>query len=284
MGKPRVGFPNYTRDCTFETTSTPVSGFPVTSLAIHQPILQPFQVSGQTMIVRGKFVTPVGLGMLLCGPSNFLTTATFQLETWTEDDYATGADYDSGAGVDWYPTIYAGDAEWEYPEFVNGKYSDSELEDTAFWRPIILPAQNLIKSFQLTIEDSANPDDLWLGYCDVSYGAQLDRGPIEPSRGFNARTRSVESYGGGKFFERLNKARTFRGTLPAVTRSQAMSVAYELMRQHDLDRPFAWVADPNDSVNWLRESFLARFGELSPLQRLQSGKFENVPLNLEEAL
>ena len=62
-----------------------------------------------------------------------------------------------------------------------------------------------------------------------------------------------------------------------------MARAFELWRQHDLDRPFLWFPWPDRSANWLREVMLVRNRAAGAIS-MYRGRLDRVPVDFEEVL
>ena len=286
---PVIGFPRFTESVTY-TASSAAADYPATNLGV-LPLAQIWEstgVSGEW--IKGELDKPRGARFFLICRHNFSITATFRLRLY-DDDAATQSElvFDSDTAEDFiggnevWPLVYGDELEWEDDNWLTGKYTEEELSDTVWYRPIWLDRIYLFKSFRLDITDDSNTDGvLRVGMIDVSQGWQPSRG-ITPGHesGFEERTSTVTAHGGVDYHERLNKKRYFRGALPFLPRDEAKGKAFELLRQHDTNVPFAWLLDPTDTKHWLRDCFLAKNEKLSALQRGHRN-YETVPLNHKE--
>ncbi len=290
VAKPILGFGRWTEEVTF-TASSAATGHGAANLGTMPlgMVWESTSITGQW--IKGEFPIkrPVG-GFLLCRILEFTNGATFRIRLY-DDDAATQAEllYDSDAdasqlyGGEIFPEVYP-DLEWEDDEWMTGKYTEAEKQDAVFCRPFVLPQLLLAKSFRIDFADPLNPNAFFrLGMVDVFRGNRLSRGiALGPVEGYEPRTTSVQAYGGAEYFNRLTKPATFEGDLRYLPRDEAKGVVQELARQHDRDRPFAWIPDIDDGRHWLRDCWLARWAQLPSQQRL-AAKFHGVPLKLKQA-
>ena len=288
---PVWGWRRHTEVTTF-TAASAASNYPASNLGT-LPLANIWESTSVTsQWIKGNYDKQRGVRLFQILRHNFSNAATFRLRLY-EDDVATQAvlGYDSDTdltlpgGNQIWPVVYGDEIEWEDDNWFDGKYTDDEKLDTVWNRPIWLPRIYLAKSWRLDFTDPDNVDTKFrIGMVDSAQGWQSTRGIARDSArlGFEARTRTVTAYGGSDYHNRLTKKRTFEAALPYVPRDEAMGVHYELMRQHDLDKPFSFVLDPYDTKNWLRTAGLFKHAALTPLQRA-GRNYETVQINLKEA-
>lgn len=288
---PVVGWRRWTELTTF-TAASAHADYPATNLGA-LPLANIWQSTADTgQWIKGQLDQSRGMRLFVICRHNFSNAATFRLRIFSDaaatqavQVYDSDADADLVGGNEIWPVVYGDELEWEDDPFIDGKYTDEEKRDTIWYRPILLPEIVLGLSFRFDFDDADNADGVFkIGMIDVSQAWQFSRGAqVGASHDFEVRTRSVTAYGGVSYHERLTKKRTFQLGLSHLPRDEAKGVVYELMRQHDLDVPFAFVLDPRDTKNWLRDcSLVKNNAKLSPLARAQRN-FENVELNFIEA-
>lgn len=247
-------------------------------------------VSGQW--VKGELDRERPMRLFLIGRHNGSNNSTFRLRIFS-DGAATQANlvYDTDAddaligGNHLVPVTYEDELlEWEDDAFFDGKYTPDQKQDAILYRPIFLSEVQMGLSWRLDFTDPDNADGKFrIGMIDVSNARQLTRGAqIGGLSKFEVRTRSVTAYGGTTYHERLTKKWTQQVALSHLPRWESRGVIYELMRQHDLDTPFAFLRDPRDTYNWLRDCKLVENNkDLSPLARAARA-YESTELNLIE--
>ena len=287
---PVVGFGRLTDLVTF-TAQTAATDYPATNLK-ELPLAQIWESSAAgTQWIKGEFDQKRAARLFMICRHNFSTSATFRLRLYEDaaatqatEIYDSDADTDLVGGNEFWPVVYGDELEWESDEFLTGKYSDRERSDTVWYRPIWLDRLYDFLSFRIDFTDDAPVGGVMrVGLIEVAEGVQFSRGfAFGGETGFEPRTTTVTAFGGVSYHGRRNKKRIFNGQLPFVPRDEAQGRAYELLRQHDEDIPFAWIPDPTDTKNWLRDAFLAKNARLTALQRAQHN-YQNVALNLKEA-
>lgn len=288
---PMLGAGSWTALTTF-TSSSAASGHGAANLA-SLPLAQVWESANITsQWVKGEMdkIRPLGL-FLLCR-HNFSNSGTFRLRIFA-DGAATQADlvYDSDADLEnligrneIWPISYADELDWEDDPFIDGHLPEEEKDDAVWHRPIVLSRTYLGLSWRIDFADPDNLDGvIRLGMIDVSRGRQLTRAPAAGQADeYEERTTTVTAYGGVDYHNRLTKKRKTTVDLRCLPVGEAKGVIGELYRLKDIDQPFAWLLDPTDVRNWIRDCYLAKFEQLSPMQRA-SQKYENAQLNLKEA-
>lgn len=185
-----------------------------------------------------------------------------------------------------WPEVYGVyDLPWEDAREWNGQYTDREIADTVWTRPIWLDAWYELKVVTVEVSDTGNAAGFFqCGAFDISEGHQVTMNPsFGAGYGFRFRTNMVEAKGGGKSFERLPKPRRFQGEIQHMHRDEALVIFFEMLRQNDLVDPLLWMPHPDEPQHWLRHTFWAR--QTDPgLFRYTAPERDSVPLNLEEVL
>jgi len=210
--------------------------------------------------------------------------ATFRIRLYA-DLGQTKLLHDTG-WLEFWPVVFPwGSLPCGHISFWTGKYSSTDLEGYNATRPVWLPAAHLAQAIKVEISDPSNPAGYFqLGQFEIAEGYQLGINPSYGAQyGFRFRTQSQESLGGVKYFERRPKPRVFQGVVEYADRDEVMSRAFEMFRRHDLDRPLLWVPDPDDTVHFLRNSFLARLTDPGLFSFAAYGR-DRLPFSLEEVL
>lgn len=185
-----------------------------------------------------------------------------------------------------WPEVYGVfDLPWEDAREWTGQYTDREIANTIWTRPVWLDAWYEVKVVTVEVSDTGNAAGYFqCGAFDIAEGHQVTMNPaFGAGYGFRFRTEVVEAKGGGKSFERLPKPRRFQGEIPYLLRDEALVIFYEMLRQNDLVDPLLWMPHPDEPQHWLRHTFWAR--QLDPgLFRYAFPNRNAVPLLLEEVL
>jgi hypothetical protein len=142
--------------------------------------------------------------------------------------------------------------------------STANLHDGGMLVQSILPAGALVEAQVPAARAIAAKVANALGYveaglCEVAQGWQVSVNPgSDFGEGFRFRSESVEALGGSKTFDRRDKPRVARGTIEYLPRDEALGRGFEMLRQADLDEPFLWFPQPDETQHWLRTAYVAR--------------------------
>ncbi len=190
--------------------------------------------------------------------------------------------YDGG-WQDVWPVVYGDTPEWEDDNWWTGKYTD---EDLANWkvktRPYLLDQVYLMRVATLEFDSTTTLD---LGLWEMSKGWQFETNFTPGAQfHFRIRSKSIEYWGGGKGFERLNKPRNFRGQIGMASMTEAMEQGFEDVFSNDVTEPFLWMPHPDDPAQWLRNSYFARNTDPGPFSYHQAPDRATIPLAHEEVL
>jgi hypothetical protein len=191
-----------------------------------------------------------------------------------------------GAWEDVWPIVYGDDElEWEDPNWFTGKYSDEEIAGYVWTRPIWFESLHLARAVRIEIDDTDNADGyVQVGLGEIAAGWPVPANPAHGAQyGYRFRTLEREAWGGVKSFERRDKPRVARGTLPMISRDQALGRWLELLRQMDIVDPFLWFPQPSVQKHWLRESFLVRATDPG-LAAITEFDADDAPYAFEEVL
>jgi hypothetical protein len=176
-------------------------------------------------------------------------------------------------------------ASWDSGNWWDRTYTREDRAGSRQYKHIIIEGGYYAKSFMIEIDDENNPDGyVQIGILEVATAMELDPVPqVGADYGFFSRTLVTQAQGGGKYFDRLNNPRFFSGTIPYYNRNSALSTFYELIRRNDIDVPFAFIPDSEDTTNAVRNIFLARNYRIDPFTRMMIDR-DGLPINFEEVL
>lgn len=194
--------------------------------------------------------------------------------------------YDSG-WLNWLETVYTFDqVDHDGGNLHDRTYTDEELEGLPRYNPHFVPNEIYADEFLIEIDDTGNPD----GYVQAGYLAieQAQVISVNPqygniSYGFRSRSLPDEAESGYKVFDRLDKPRVLTGTIDFLPTQEAKGVFYELQRQADINKPFTVWIDRDDSLNMLRDAWLARNVDLPQITYQVYGR-DAVPFGYEEVI
>jgi hypothetical protein len=208
----------------------------------------------------------------------------FRLTGWA-DDGKTIQLFQTTWALFW-PEVYGVyDLPWEDAREWTGQYTDREITDTVWMRPVWLDAWYEIKVVTVEVSDVDNPAGYFqCGAFDIAEGHQFGINPsYGAGYGFRFRTNVVEAKGGGKSFELLPKPRLWEGEIQYAFRDEALVVFFEMLRQNDLVVPLIWFPEPGNPLHWLRNAFWGRQRDPGLFRRAVTDR-DTVPLRLEEVL
>lgn len=174
--------------------------------------------------------------------------------------------YDSGV-IEAWPAAYATEElEWEDENFWDGKLSaDERVGYNACLS--LLPGVVGAQHFRIEIFDSANP----AGY--VELGRIFIGRKFEPARGFvvGASIGYVDeseveaSLQGVEYFREIQMHRVANLTAPVMNKNEAFSAVFEMQRKTGITKEVMIIGDPDDAAEQLRQSFIGRLQQVSPI-------------------
>lgn len=186
---------------------------------------------------------------------NLETTDTFRLRGAT-DAAITSVLYDSGV-TDVWPVIYPyGSLPIEDPRFFTGRPDAEEREGYNAALVVTLPSIIYCKYWYWEIFTSASY--LRAGRAFMSNGWQSERdADLGASVGYKPRSEVELALGGTAYFNTLPPLRTAKISLSAMSKDEAYTRAWELMRRAESSGEVLFSLDPDDDSNMLRTTFLA---------------------------
>ncbi|WP_439685109.1 Virion structural protein [Cupriavidus oxalaticus] len=202
---------------------------------------------------------------------NLSTAATWRLQMANDPSFATVV-YDS-AGPDWrlaWPTLFSSySLEWEDDNFWTGSITEEARQEYPSLLMVILPGPTAGRYIKIEIDDEANPDGYvelgrvfvsraWQPQYNAKWGASL---------GWETDTTVQRALSGTPYFDRKAGRRITRFELGFLSRDEALSGVFELQRQAGVDREVLLIWDRDDPINLLRQSYLGRLRQLSPIAR-----------------
>lgn len=186
----------------------------------------------------------------------------------------------------WPPAFPLGALPFESRNFWTGKYTQKQIANYMWTRPVWLPRTYLIQGLRLEVNDPLNPAGFFeMGLLDIAQGHQLQINFAPGSEfGFRFRTEEQEALGGVAYPERRDKPRVFRGTVENADHlREVMPFFWEALREHDLDVPMLWHPYPEQRTLWMRTCFLARLRDPGLIAHA-TAETDRLPILLEEVL
>lgn len=214
---------------------------------------------------------------------NMTLEATFRLRLYDNSGSPTTLVYDSGVQNVWPPAYGYKGRYWETFNFWTGQYSESEMDGQIPGRAIVLDQVYFFDQFLLEFFDADNPSGyIQVGTLDINEGWEVSANPeVGAEYGYQQFTRVNEIEGGLKRFEVFTPSYVFRGSIPAMDRSEVQNKAVEMYRQHGLHLPLMWIPEPDDTARHLREAKMVTLAE-TDLFNYITADYDSVPLNLIE--
>lgn len=174
--------------------------------------------------------------------------------------------YDSGA-IEAWPAVYATDElEWEDDNFWDGRISEEERIGYNACLTLQMPTVGA-QFLRLEIFDSANPS----GY--VELGRIFIGRKFEPERGFEVgasigyvdESEVERSLQGVEYFREIQMHRVANLTAPVMNKNEAFSAVFEMQRKTGITKEVMIIGDPDDAAEQLRQSFIGRLQQVSPI-------------------
>lgn len=217
---------------------------------------------------------------------NWSKAATWELQASYDPTFAT----DIVAAVpetEVYGEAYRmEDLDFEDERFWDGKIADRELQ--RFPMPIfhVFPANVLAPYWRLRIRDQRNPER-FLRVAGVGLGPV-----IQPSANYERPHRlslqdasiRTTGLGGADFHDVREKRRIVNVRFPGLPTDEALARIFDdLQGRLGIAGQFFWCADPGDTLNRHRVSFLATLDQLDPLEAEIAGE-RGVSLQIREVV
>lgn len=228
------------------------------------------------------------VGGVALGPVNIGPGAQFRIRASNVSNFAslladTGWLSATAAGMDWSDT--SGWLAWEDIGFWTGTLDAFNRDLGATWLFTIFPADVVARYVKFEVDDPNNVD----GYLQASrlliakafrpsvnyaVGAEMGVTPI---------FQRLESIGGQRFDWDLNRRRTLRVTFPLLNNGELFGDIFRIQYVTGVTSHVFVVADPDDTSNLYKRSFLATFRSAPPIVQAYNGG-GNTTFDLEEVL
>jgi len=187
--------------------------------------------------------------------------------------------YNSGWKSAWSQVYEPGQVEWEEDEFWTLSWS----ADTKYplFHLIVLEEQISARYWEVEFDDTTNGD----GY--VQCGRLIMASGWQPTRNYSygaglawqSNTLVDRTPGGVADFDERTSQRVQRISLDHLTDDEAFQIMLDIQKELDISGEMFFIADPNDTVNLMRRSFLARLARNDMLtQTYYSGQSANLTL------
>jgi len=260
MERAVFGWPRWTTDVAWSGGSW-LAGYPLSNLSV-LPLARVARSTSASLAntqIIGTLSAARSVRAFALARHNFSLAARLRLRMY--GDVARAVLLLDTGWFDCWPSVFLpADLEWEEDNWWDGKATLADISGYAPTRPIWLGQAVYARAFLLEIDDTTNA----LGYveaglCEVAQGWQVSVNPgPDFAEGFRFRTESVEALGGSKAFDRRDKPRVARGTIEHLPRDEALGRGFEMLRQADLDEPFLWFPQPDETQHWVRTAYVAR--------------------------
>lgn len=279
-----IGFPDWTQEVVFAGGGWQAA-YPLSNLS-NLPLSRvarslDLNLTNTQIEITLPNIRPVQL-LGLAG-HNMTTAAQYRLRIWDDNPDLV---YDSG-WEDVWPTVYETQyRDFHTPNWFTGRYVDSEIQGQYSSRPFWLPERVVAKTILLEFADADNPaGHVQAGYLAIAEAWQVSLNPSYGSSVFGLEFNDIinKSEGSTLYIDERPKVRQFRGEIEHLELRELKQRAYELMRQHGQKKPFFWLPDPADTLNWVRDSYLARL-ENPGLLKHTSHDAGSFPFNFREAI
>lgn len=202
--------------------------------------------------------------MLGVAAHNLSSDATYRVTAGT----AAGLSdlYDSGL-IEAWPAAYATDElEWEDDNFWDGRISEEDRIGYNACLTLQMPTVGA-QFLRLEIFDSTNP----AGY--VELGRIFIGQKFEPKRGFEVgasigyvdESEVEASLQGVEYFREIQMHRVANLTAPVMGKNEAFSAVFEMQRKTGITKEVMIIGDPDDAAEQLRQSFIGRLQQVSPI-------------------
>lgn len=191
--------------------------------------------------------------------------------------------FDTGF-VNFYPAVYASaDLEWADDAWWSGKYTDSELEGYKKSFYLVREELSYARYMRIMFKDPTNPagtftigrifiGDYWQAEYNLDYGYSLQ---------FNSNSIIDKSLGQVLFADARPMTRVQRFTLSYMSDAEAFTKALEVVRKSDIFNEVIFIPNKDDTLNFFRTAMLARFVQLSALEKYRFAT-NRMPFELEE--
>jgi len=193
--------------------------------------------------------------------------ALYRVRSGSSPTFAT-TDMDSGWLAVW-PAVYdTEDLDWDDPNYWEGTYTDSERQGYTWTLIHKLSGSLSARYVRVEIDDSLNE----LGY--VQFGRVFIADGYVPSRnmvvganlGWEDDSEIDRAYGGAEYFDERDRFRVARFTIANLDTDEGYRGAFEIMRQAGVTKEVLLQWNPADTKNAIRQSFVGRMRQLSPIE------------------
>lgn len=193
----------------------------------------------------------------------------------TQADISLSLDFMGGVYGAWdpewpiaWPSFYTPAAlEWEADNFWSGSIPEAIRKEYPSLLLVVLPSPVSARYVRVEFDDTTNPDGYlefgrlflgssWQPVKNAAYGATL---------GWETDTTVRRSLGGTPYFDPKPVRRVHQFELDSLNRDEALGRVFEMQRSAGVHKEVLVVWDKDDPINLIRQSYLARLRQLSPL-------------------
>lgn len=182
---------------------------------------------------------------------------------------------------DWqlaWPTLFPTSVlEWEDDNFWAGSITEEERKEYPSLLLAVLPKPVAGRYLRVEVDDETNPDgyvefgrlfvgSAWQPIYNANWGASI---------GWETDTGMQRAMSGQPYFDRKAGRRVTRFELGYLTKDEALGRIFEIQRKAGIDGELLLVWDKDDAIHLLRQSYLGRLRQLSPIARVMVGNHSN---------
>lgn len=266
MANTFIAFPNRGDQATLAGGSF---ALPLTELQ-NRIIKRPARTTGTAdgnFVVDGVFSEPRAMRVFSLVRHNFSIEATYRVRIYSDVGQSV-LEYDSGI-LPVFDVVYTEETEtWDSGNLWDLTLSAEERDGLTASLIHVLPTLYTEVSFRVEVFDSSNIDGyLEAGRLFVGSGYQpVYNMAYGVNVGFESRSITDETIGGNEFHDERESPRVVNFSLPHASEDEAFGMGFELQRKQGTTKDVFFIYDPDDKLNLLRRSFLARMRSLSPIE------------------
>lgn len=176
--------------------------------------------------------------------------------------------HDSG-WLDVWPAVYdETELEWDDLNWWEGTYTEAERQGYVWTLIHKLATTTDARYVRVEIQDLTNPSGYaQMGRAFVANGwTPTHNMEVGASLGWEDPSEVQEAYGGAEYFNERPRYRVAKFTIQAIEISEAYGKAFEIMRQAGITKEVLIQWNPADAKNAIRQSFVGRLRQLSPIE------------------
>lgn len=198
---------------------------------------------------------------------NASVSARYRVRAGEDPTFAT-VGHDSG-WLDIWPGIYSSEElDWDQTNWWEGTYSKDERSGYIWTLFHKLSEAVNFRYVRVEIDDVVNEASAFqIGrpFIGNGYSPSLNM-IVGASLGWEDPSEVVTGYGGAEYFNELPRYRVARFTMANLGVNEMYSQAFEIIRQAGVTKEIVLQWNPADDRNAIRQSFVGRLRQLSPIE------------------